>query len=259
MADDTPHTPPMPVITAQNLRAGYGSSLVVDGVDLEVGRGEIVGLLGANGSGKSTLVRAITGQIRLWSGKVEISGHDLARAPEQAKAHFGLAVDGADLPAVLSGRQYLELVASIRGIRSDEGPRGNILERFGLSPWLDRPIAQFSLGTRAKISIAAALLGEPPLVILDESLNGLDPLAAWEAKRVIIELAGTGRHAVIVVTHVVEAVPRLCTRAVLLNDGRVARTWSRSELEEDSQAAGQFEDAVMAALRFDSSCELRPL
>ena len=239
---------PAEILAVRGLSAGYAGRAVVSGIDLSLDRGDILGLLGANGSGKSTLLRAMTGQIRPLGGTVAIDGADLVRAPERTKSGFGLAVDPFDLPAALSGRQYLQLVASIRGCAEDDWPGGDVIERLGLKRWIERPIAEYSLGTRAKIAIAAALLGTPPLLILDESLNGLDPLAAFEVKRIILTLASNGGHAVIISTHVVEAVPGLCNRAILLADGRMARAWHARQLAEAGQMPGAFEAEVMQAL-----------
>lgn len=237
------------LLDLRGLSAGYGGRRIIADIDLAVSRGDILGLLGANGAGKSTLLKAVTGQIPVWTGSVTIDGVELACAPEQAKAAFGLAIEAPDLPAALSCRQYLELVASIRGCAADRWPCGNVVGRLGLARWLDRPIADYSVGTRAKASIAAALLGAPPLLIFDESLNGLDPVAAWEVKRMIAELAATGRHAVILSTHVVETVPGLCNRAVFLADGRIVQSWDRRELTAASPTPGAFEACVMQALK----------
>ncbi|WP_404924863.1 ATP-binding cassette domain-containing protein [Mesorhizobium sp. ORM16] len=239
---------PVEILAVRGLSAGYGGRAVVSDIDLSIDRGDILGLLGANGSGKSTLLRAITGQIPPLGGTVAIDRIDLAGAPERAKSGFGLAMHPSDLPVALTGRQYLELVASIRGCAEDDWPGVNVADRLGLNRWLDRPIAEYSLGTRAKIAIAAALLGAPPLLILDESLNGLDPLAAFEVKRVILALAASRRQAVIISTHVVEAVPGLCSRAVLLAEGSIAREWDARQLADASHAPGTFELHVMQAL-----------
>lgn len=237
------------VLAVCGLSAGYGGRPVLSNIDLTLHRGDILGVLGANGSGKSTLLKAITGQIRLAEGRIAIGGIDLAYAPEHAKAGFGLAVDAPELPAVLSGRQYLQLVASIRSCAVDGWPCGDLLDRLGLRRWIDRPIAEYSLGTRAKIAIAAALLGAPPLLVFDESLNGLDPLAVWEVKRIIRDLAASGRHAVIISTHMVETVPGLCNRAVLLTEGRVVREWNARQLADAGRVSGTFEATVMQALK----------
>jgi len=102
--------------------------------------------------------------------------------------------------------------------------------------------------TLAAATCAAALLGSPKLLIFDESLNGLDPLAAFEVKGIIRELAATGRHAIVISTHVVETVPALCTRAIFLADGRIVEHWNTQELARASQAPGAFESCVMKAL-----------
>ncbi|MBZ9857419.1 ABC transporter ATP-binding protein [Mesorhizobium sp. CA13] len=237
------------LLVVSGLSAGYGGRTVIAGIDLAVAHGEILGLLGANGSGKSTLVKAITGQLRPQMGTVAIDGINLAREPERAKARFGLAIDVWDLPASLSGWQYLDLVASLRSCASRDWPGGDLTARLGLTQWLERPIEEYSLGTRSKIAVAAALLGSPPLLIFDESLNGLDPVAAWEVKTLLIELAASKRHAIIVSTHVMETVPSLCSRAVFLADGAIAKSWGAEALVASTGEAGGFEARVMQALR----------
>jgi ABC-2 type transport system ATP-binding protein len=243
------------LLALRGISAGYGDRRIITDIDLTLRRGDILGLLGANGAGKSTLLKAVTGQIRLWTGTVTIDGTDLVRTPERAKAAFGLAVDAPDLPAALSGRQYLELVASIRSCAADSWPCADVVQHLGLARWLDRPIADYSAGTRAKVSIAAALLGAPPLLIFDESLNGLDPVAVWEVKRIMADLAVTGHHAFVLSTHVVETVPGLCNRAVLLADGRIVQTWDVLQLAAASPAPGAFEACVMQALKAHASLD----
>ncbi len=237
------------VLAVRGVSAGYKGRPVVNNISLTLRFGAIMGLLGANGSGKSTLIKAITGQIRALSGSVEICGEDLAREPERAKAALGLAVDTQDLPTPLSARQYFELVASIRGCAPDSWPCAGMMSRLGLEDWLSRPIRECSLGTRAKISIAAALLGSPPLLIFDESLNGLDPVAAWEVKRIVRDMAASGKHAVIISTHVVEAVPSLCNQALFLAGGRIVQSWDGPGLVRASAVPGGFEACVMQALQ----------
>jgi ABC-2 type transport system ATP-binding protein len=236
------------ILNVTGLAAGYGGKRIIAGINLTLEPGDVLGLLGANGSGKSTLLRAISGQIPPFSGTVEIGGIFLHRAPEMAKAQFGYAVEGGDLPENLTGRQYLELVASIRSCPL-RWPCGDLIGRLQLPAWLHLPMRQYSMGTRAKISIAAAMLGGPKLLIFDESLNGLDPLAAWEVKRMILEMTSSGRHAVIVSTHVVEAVPALCNRAIFLAAGQIVQSWDRQSLAAASSVPGAFEDNVIRALK----------
>lgn len=242
-----------PALEITGLAAGYRGRAVIENIDLVVRRGEILGLLGANGSGKSTLLRAVTGLLSPFAGRVAIDGIDLAGSPERAKARFGFAIDPADLPEPLSGRQYLELVASLRNCPLDDASISEGVRRLGLEPWLVEPIADYSLGTRAKLSIVAALVGAPPLLVLDESLNGLDPVAAWEVKQMLRELASSGRHAIIISTHVVETIPALCIGAVLLAGGGIAARWDNSALAAALHPPGAFEAQVMATLRAPAS------
>jgi ABC-2 type transport system ATP-binding protein len=237
-----------PILAATGLAAGYGGRPIVNGIDLTLRRGDILGLLGANGAGKSTLVKALTGQLPLLAGTVAINGIDIAAEPERAKAELGLAVDIGEVPLALTGRQYLELVASIRRCAADAWPDDDLLGILNLGRWIDHAIATYSLGTRMKISIAASLLGAPPLLIFDESLNGLDPVAAFNMKRLLTRLAASGKHAIILATHVVETIPILCTRAVFLAGGGIAKEWDREDLFASSRAPGDFEAAVIAAL-----------
>ncbi|MBZ9894476.1 MULTISPECIES: ATP-binding cassette domain-containing protein [unclassified Mesorhizobium] len=132
------------LLALSDLSVGYGGRLVITDIDLTLRRGDILGLLGANGSGKSTLIKTMTGQIRPRSGTVTIDDIALAHAPERAKARFGLAIDAPDLPPFLSGRQYLELVASIRSWSATGWPGSDLVSRLALDPWLDRPIGEFA-------------------------------------------------------------------------------------------------------------------
>jgi len=242
-----------PILEVENLAAGYAGRPVVAGIDITLQPGEVLGLLGANGSGKSTLLKTITGQLPPLAGSIRIAGYDLARTRERAQAQFGIAIDGPDLPAALTGRQYLDLVASIRGCAPKAWPCGDVLARLAATAWAGRPIAEYSLGTRAKFAIAAALLGAPALLIFDEALNGLDPLVAWEVKTIIAELAATARHAVIISTHVVETIPTLCSHAIFLSQGRIAASWDRPGLAAASASPGAFEAAVIHSLKAAAS------
>ena len=233
------------LLQVEGLSAGYGGARVVSEVSLTVRRGDFLGLLGANGSGKSTFLRAVTGQNRLLAGTVRIGGIDLTSRPEQAKAQFGYAVDGGDLPENLTGAQYLELLASVRRCGAADWPCEDLVEHFELLKWFRRPIAAYSLGTRMKLSILGALLGTPPLILLDESLNGLDPVASWRVKTVLDRMCRSGRHAVILSTHALETVERICNRAVFLQEGRIVQGWDAETLKSAGKTPGGFEALVM--------------
>jgi ABC-2 type transport system ATP-binding protein len=236
---------PRLALHAEAVTAGYGKRRVIESIDLELHPGDFLGLLGANGSGKSTLLRALTGQIPLIAGRVLIGGIDLADAPEYAKRNFGFAVDAADLPQSLTARQYLELVASIRGCHADAWPCGDLLTPLSLHDWLDTRISDCSLGTRMKISLAAALLGGPKLLILDESLNGLDPRSNWRIRRILTHMVRNFGHAVMLSSHATETIALTCSGAAFLDNGRIVHRWSKSDLAE---GPARFEASVMRAL-----------
>jgi ABC-2 type transport system ATP-binding protein len=236
--------PPI-VLQAEAVGAGYGSSRIIHSVDLQLRAGACLGLLGANGSGKSTLLRALTGQIPLLQGYVLIAGIDLAADPQHAKRHIGYAVESADLPQCLTARQYLELVASIRACRADAWPCGDLLTPLSLHGWLDTRIADCSLGTRMKISLAAALLGGPELLILDETLSGLDPRSNWRIRRILTDLVRVRGCAIILCSHATETIALTCTQAAFLEHGCIAHRWGQPDLAAGPAA---FEARVMHAL-----------
>jgi ABC-2 type transport system ATP-binding protein len=237
-----------PALRVCGLTAGYGGTAIVSNIDLAVLPGDWLGLLGANGSGKSTLLRAVTGQIPVLQGEISIGGIDLHETPERSKSLFGYAVDGADLPGALTMLQYLEMVASIRRCAANAWPIENLPRHFGFEPWLNEPIAACSFGTRAKLSIAAALLGTPPLLILDESLNGLDPVSSWRIKQVLRSMIATGGHAVMLSTHMLETVSAACTSAIFLHGGKIAQQWNTAALQAACAAPGGFEAAIMRVM-----------
>lgn len=236
-------------LAVQDLVVHYGTLAVLRGVDLRLQAGELVGLIGPNGSGKSTLLRAICGTQPRQRGTVRIAGFDLDADALAARRALGMAVEPERLPRLLSGRQCLQLLARLRGVETALGASEALAERLQLAAWLDRPVHTYSLGTRQKLAIVLALLGDPPLIVLDEVLNGLDPLAAWEFKHALRERADAGA-AVVLATHGLDVAERLLDRAVLLLDGRIAADWGRRQLDEfRADPAGGLEHAVAERLR----------
>lgn len=227
-----------------------GGSAVLRGVDLTLGAGELVGLIGPNGSGKSSLMRVCAGLLPALAGRVVVDDIDLAADPLAAKQRFGYAVEPERLPLALRGRQCLELVARTRALDADAVSESVALAaELGFAPWLDRPVADYSLGTRQKLSVLLALLGAPPLLLLDEVLNGLDPLAAYALKQELRRRSQAGS-AVLLATHGLEVAERFLDRAVLLIDGRIAADWgSRALAGFRADPEGGLEHAVAERLR----------
>jgi ABC-2 type transport system ATP-binding protein len=218
------------LLRAADLCAAYGDTRVLKGVDVQLEHGEFVALIGPNGSGKTTLLHALAGLVPLSGGSVRIGGYDLAKAPRRAKAVFGLAVDPARLPALLTGRECLALFAGARGFPAIPPATFALGEALSLTPVLDRRIDGYSLGMRQKLGILLGLLGEPPLLLLDEPFNGLDPRSALAFKRHLAALVARGDTGVLLATHSLDTAERHATRVILLMDGRVRHVWNAAEL-----------------------------
>ena len=200
----------------------FGRTEAVAGVSLEVNAGEIVGFLGANGAGKTTTLRCVAGLLTPNQGRVLVAGADLALEPRVAKARLGFVPDRPFLYERLSAREFLAFVAALYDLPAAAAERHAevLLERLELAPHANRTLEGYSLGMRQKTSIAAALLHSPPLVLLDEPLNGLDPAAARVLKDLLREHAAAGG-GVLVSTHLLDVAERLCDRVVILRAGRV--------------------------------------
>ncbi len=240
------------LLQVKNLHLSFGTNAVLRGVDLDIGRGQLLGLVGPNGSGKTSLIRAVTGLLAVAPGQIHINNIDLALDPQGARRHLGFAPDPTRLPPALSGRQAMSVAAAARGIDSIPATTLALAERLGASPWIDQRIETYSLGTRQKFAILIGLIGDPPLLVLDEVMNGLDPISSHELKLELIERCQGGRCGVLLATHGLEIAPTLLTDAALLHEGRIRHRWGATELGHWRHAdPGAFERAVVAALRSD--------
>ncbi len=238
-----------PALSMHDLHHAYGSNQVLRGIDLDLGAGELVGLVGPNGTGKSTLMRCLCGAEPIQRGQVLMNGVDIALDRQRAQAQFGYAVEVERLPGLLTGRQALQLVAEVRAASASLDQSYALCVALGMAPWLDRRIHEFSLGTRQKLAIALALIGRPALIVLDEVLNGLDPLAAFALKEELQERTRAGA-CVLLATHGLEVAERFLDRALLLLDGRIAADWDAEALRGfRADPDGGLEHAVVLRLR----------
>ncbi|MBU2501364.1 ABC transporter ATP-binding protein [bacterium] len=207
------------MITAAGLQKRYGAVHALRGVDFTVREGETFGIIGPNGAGKTTLLKVLLGLVRPDSGTVAIAGVDLAADPVRLRRSVGYVPqrDGFDEGA--TGREALEFLAGLRGV-----PRDEVAERaaaVGVGKLLDRPVGTLSGGQRQRLSVAASLLGDPPVLLLDEPTASLDPRATAAFRTLVAELAAAGR-TVVLCSHLLDDVERLCGRVMVLLDGRVA-------------------------------------
>lgn len=217
---------PAPVLHIDALQARHGHRPVLGGqggeeaVHLRLQAGELVALVGPNGCGKTTLLRCIAGIHPLHAGRIHVLGHDLRSHPRQAKAQLGMAIAADTLPPLLSGRECLDLFAAARGLHAVPQASLDLLDALGFTPWLDWRVGSLSLGGRQKLGIALGLLGEPPLLLLDEPLNGLDLRSAAVFKQQLQDRVAAGA-TVLIATHALDAAERHASRVVVMLDGRL--------------------------------------
>ena len=220
----------MTMLEVRDLRHAYADHPeVLRGVSMQLHAGELVALLGPNGAGKSTLMQCVAGILPMQAGSIRIAGFDLARDRLECKRALGWMPDPAKLPDHLSGRECLHLFADARSSTRASASGMALIERLGYAPWIDRAIGTHSLGMRQKLAIILGMLGEPPLRLLDEPFNGLDPQSALQMNRYLRETTQAGA-SVLIATHSLGWVERHADRAILLLDGVIARQWSTAQL-----------------------------
>lgn len=234
-------------LLVRSVHAGYDKLVVLNGVDLEVVRGEWLALLGPNASGKTTLLHCIAGMLVPSAGSISICGHSLRQQAMAAKRALGFGCAPEYLPDLLTGRQCLEIYAAAKGLAAIAGDVLALAEEFAFSPMLDRFVGSYSLGTKQKLAVLLALLGEPALVVLDEAFNGLDPASALVLKRHLRSRVSAGRCGVLLATHALDVVERYSDRAALLLNGRIARQWNSEELATLRARPGEGLEVALAA------------
>jgi ABC-2 type transport system ATP-binding protein len=238
------------MITTKNLSKRYGSKLAVDDLSFSVSPGEVLGFLGANGAGKSTTMRMIAGFISPTEGSVSVCGHDIEREAVAAKSCMGYLPEGAPSYGEMTVGEFLDFVADIRGLKGEQRTRRRavVTDRLALGPVIEQVIDTLSKGFRRRVGLAQALIHDPQVLILDEPTDGLDPNQKHEVRRLINELSKD--KLVIVSTHILEEVHEVCTRAIIIANGRIVADETPGALE----ARSRYHHAV--SLRFDKADQL---
>jgi ABC-2 type transport system ATP-binding protein len=224
------------MIEVTGLSKRYRDRIAVEDLTFGVPEGEILGFLGPNGAGKSTTMRILTGYLPATSGTVKVAGFDVFEEPYEVKRRIGYLPETPPLYPEMTVRGYLRFVASIKGVR--RGQLAAELERVahatGVAEVMDRLIQNLSKGYRQRVGVAQALLGNPPVLILDEPTEGLDPSQRAEVRQLIKGLAG--QHTVILSTHILSEVTMTCERVLILNQGRMV---AFDEIRNLAHALGQ--------------------
>ena len=226
------------MIKAQNVQKWFGPNLAVDRVSFEVKPGEVLGFLGPNGAGKTTTMRMLTGFLPLSGGKITIGGHDIEEDPIAAKAMFGYLPENAPAYTDMTVQQFLAFSAAIRGL---SGPaKDDAVEKAIATCHLERvrrqSIETLSKGYFHRTCFAQAILHDPPILILDEPTDGLDPNQKHEMRE-LIKTMGKNK-AIIVSTHILEEVEAICTRVIIIDQGRLVFNGTPAELRAKSTTAG---------------------
>ena len=237
---NNPLSPAIPLIQTRHLVKKYGDKVAVEDVSFEVRGGEIFGFLGPNGAGKTTTIKMIVGLLRPTSGTVRVGGYDLLTHPQQAKALAGYAPDEPNLYAKLTGRELLRFVGTLYGLERQQIERRSeeLLRLFELTQAADDTVDSYSHGMQQKAALAAALVHDPKVLVLDEPTVGLDPRSARRIKDVLRQMADRGA-AVFLSTHILEIAERMCDRIGIISQGRLIAIGTMEELRAQSQADGQ--------------------
>ncbi len=210
------------MITVSNLTKKYGQKTVLDNVSFDVKEGEIVGFLGPNGAGKSTAMNIITGYISATEGSAQIDGHDIAKEPIEAKKRIGYLPEIPPLYVDMTVREYLEFVCDLKKVKKADikAHIGGIIETVKISDVENRRIGNLSKGYRQRVGLAGALIGDPPVIILDEPTVGLDPKQIVDVRNVIKKLGET--KTVILSSHILSEISAVADRVIIINKGRIA-------------------------------------
>jgi ABC-2 type transport system ATP-binding protein len=220
-----------PAIDVHALEKSYKKLRVLRGVDFEVARGSIFALLGSNGAGKTTVVRILSTLLKADAGTVTVAGFDVATHAAKVRESFSLTGQFAAVDEILTGRENLVLVARLRRVKDPGQVADDLLARFRLTDAAKRRVATYSGGMRRRLDIAMSLIGNPPVIFLDEPTTGLDPQARIEVWNSVKQLAGQGT-TVLLTTQYLDEAEQLADRIAILHGGRIIANGTLAELKQ---------------------------
>ncbi len=241
------------MIRTDSLSKRYGSLVAVDQLSFEVAPGEILGFLGPNGAGKTTTMRMIAGFISPTSGSATVCGHSIEDEPVAAKRCIGYLPEGAPSYGEMTPRSFLGFIADIRGLGGSEKQDriGEAVDKLNLSRVMDQTIDTLSKGFKRRLGLAQAILHDPKVLILDEPTDGLDPNQKHEVRQLISEMAKD--KIVVISTHILEEVDAVCSRAIIISEGRILA----DDTPQNLAARSRYHNAVTLTLSdntdFDSA------
>ncbi len=217
-------------VRVRGLEKSYGKLPVLLGVDLDIARGSIFALLGSNGAGKTTIVKILSTLLKADAGTATVNGFDVSTQAGEVRESISLTGQFAAVDEILTGRENVVLVARLRHLQDPGRIAGELLDRFSLADAAERRVSTYSGGMRRRLDIAMSLIGNPPVIFLDEPTAGLDPEARLEVWRAVKELAGHGT-TVLLTTQYLDEAEQLADRIAILHEGRIKVNGTLAELK----------------------------
>ena len=235
------------MIEIQNVTKSYnGKTNAVDDITLQIKNGEIFGFLGPNGAGKTTTIKMITGILSPDKGTLLVNGHDIVKAPIEAKKSFGFVPDDPNIFPRLKGIEYLKFMGDLYEVPADirKDRITKLTTRFGLEASMGDKIQSYSHGMRQKLLIIGALIHNPDVWILDEPMTGLDPKSSFELKEMMREHANNGK-TVFFSTHVLDVAEKVCDRIAVVDKGQILFSGTIDEMREHFQSKESLEEMFL--------------
>ena len=218
------------MLSVIDISKNFGDFTAINKLSFEVKVGDVMGFLGPNGAGKTTSMRVITGYLKSDSGNVIINNKDIEIDPIYTKSMIGYLPEGVPLYLDFSPYLYLDYVCQVRNIKNSKAAIKKVINDLQLEEVKDVPIEKLSKGFKRRVGIAQALIHNPKLLILDEPTDGLDPLQKFEVRKLIKKLSKT--KAIIISTHILDEVPEVCNKCLIINDGQKVFEGTPSQLKK---------------------------
>ena len=235
------------MIEIKNVTIAYENIVAVKDVSLKIEKGSLIGIVGPNGAGKSTLIKAMVGLISEYNGEIYYSDLLLQKNRYEIKKMLGYAPEDVDLLPYLTGREYLQMVADIRNVADSKIQIYNLLSLLNMDNKKNELINSYSHGMLQKLSVAAAMIGLPQVLIFDEAFNGFDPVSLFNLKAEIdqhVESGGT----VIISSHILELIEKWCSQIVIMNEGKILGNFEKKKIEKMKRESGKDFNEIFISL-----------
>ena len=244
------------MIEVKNVSKKYGSYVAVDNISFQVNDNEVVGFLGPNGAGKTTTMNMITGYIEPTSGRIIVDGYDVMKNPRKAKRQIGYMPENVPMYKDLTVKEFIKYMAELKGLKGKEKKDDieRVIEETGLSNVTSKLIKYISKGYKQRVGLAAALVGNPDVLILDEPTVGLDPKQIKEIRGLIKSLGK--RHTVILSSHILSEVSQICEKVIIINSGKIVAVDTAENLEEGMKSTNSIYVTVKDPK--DNMAEIKP-